>query len=102
MTQNTLSPTPRRPGARRDQAQGRRWRRDLIAGGTEGNERLTVLCGLLLLVLFAGLGLTILRIGSLLWLHMFLGCVLITPVVLKLASVGYRFTRYYTGAPPTR
>ena len=31
--------------------------------------------------------------------HMFIGLVLIPPVALKLASTGYRFVRYYTGAP---
>ena len=70
--------------------------RDLFAGGTEGNERLTVLAGLLLIVLLAGLGLTIIDLGGLLWLHLFLGLLLIGPVTLKLASTGYRFVRYYT------
>ena len=31
--------------------------------------------------------------------HMFIGLVLIPPIALKLASTGYRFARYYTGAP---
>jgi hypothetical protein len=30
--------------------------------------------------------------------HMFIGMVLIPPVLLKLASTGYRFVRYYAGA----
>ena len=50
------------------------------------------------------------RIGQLLWLHLFVGLLLIGPVVLKLASTGYRFARYYTndavyrrkGPPETR
>ena len=33
---------------------------------------------------------------------MFIGLVLIGPVALKLASTGYRFARYYTGAPRYR
>jgi hypothetical protein len=78
------------------------WRRGLFAGGTEGNERLTVLTGLLLIVLLAVLGVTIIRIGQLLWLHLFLGLVLLGPVGLKLASTGYRFTRYYTSDPAYR
>ena len=53
-----------------------RGRRGLLGGGTEGNERLTVLTGLLLIVLLAGLGITIVRIGQLLWLHLFLGLLL--------------------------
>jgi hypothetical protein len=71
-------------------------RRRLLAGGTEGNERLTTLTGLLLIVLLAALGLTIIDLGGLLWLHLFLGLLLIGPVALKMASTGYRFVRYYT------
>jgi hypothetical protein len=70
--------------------------RILLAGGTEGNERLTVLTGLLLIVLLAAVGVTIVRIGQLLWLHLFLGMALLGPVALKLLSTGYRFVRYYT------
>jgi hypothetical protein len=68
----------------------------LTAGGTDGNERLTAATGLVLLVLLAVLGVTILRIRPLLNEHMFLGVLLIGPVTLKLASTGYRFIRYYT------
>ena len=48
------------------------------------------------------IGVTIIRIGQLLWLHLFLGLVLIGPVVLKMASTGYRFIRYYSGSEPYR
>jgi hypothetical protein len=72
----------------------RRGRR-LLGGGTDGNERLTAIVGAVLLVLLAVLGVTIIRIGQLLWLHLFLGLLLIGPVALKLASTGYRFARYY-------
>ena len=75
---------------------GRARRRGLFGGGTDGNTRLTALTGTVLLILFAVLGITIVRIGQLLWLHLFLGVVLVGPVGLKLASTGYRFTRYYT------
>ena len=34
--------------------------------------------------------------------HMFIGLVLIPPVLLKLGSTGYRFVRYYAGAPAYR
>ncbi len=77
-------------------------RAGLTAGGTDGNERLTVQTGALLFVLLAVLGITIVRIGQLTWLHLFLGLLLIGPVVLKLASTGYRFARYYTSDPPYR
>ena len=68
----------------------------LIAGGTAGNEQLTAATGVVLLVGLAVLGVTIVRIGSLLNVHMFLGMLLIGPVALKMASTGYRFVRYYT------
>jgi hypothetical protein len=74
----------------------------LSAGGTEGNERLTTLTGVVLLALLAALGITILRIRPLLNIHMFLGMLLIGPVALKLASTGYRFMRYYTAEPRYR
>jgi type IV secretory pathway TrbD component len=83
------------PGGAAPQASRGLFRR-LTAGGTEGNERLTVITGLLLIVLLAALGITIINLGGLLWLHLFLGLLLIGPVALKMASAGYRFMRYYT------
>ena len=74
----------------------------LLTGGIDGNERLTAITGFVLLVLFAVLGVTILFIGQLLWLHLFLGIVLFGPVALKMSSTGYRFVRYYTNAPAYR
>ena len=70
------------------------------SGGVEGNERLTAMTGAVLLVLLAVEGYTILRIGRLLTLHVFLGMLLLGPVTLKAASVIYRFARYYTGSEP--
>jgi hypothetical protein len=66
------------------------------AGGTSGNERLTTATGIVLLVLLAVIGVTLLRLSSLLWVHLFVGMLLIGPIALKLASTGYRFVRYYT------
>ncbi len=77
-------------------------RRGPFGGGTDGNTRLTALTGTVLLILLAVLGITIIRIGQLLWLHLFLGVLLVGPVALKLASTGYRFTRYYTANPAYR
>jgi hypothetical protein len=70
------------------------------SGDAEGNERLTAMTGTVLLVGFAIEGATVLRIGQLLTLHIFLGMLLIGPVLLKISSTGYRFIRYYTGAAP--
>lgn len=61
-----------------------------------GNERLTGAAGIVLVVLLAALGVTILRVRPLIEPHMFIGLLLIPPVALKLASTGYRFARYYT------
>ncbi|MGH2916177.1 MAG: hypothetical protein ACRDMX_14440 [Solirubrobacteraceae bacterium] len=71
-------------------------------GGVEGNERLTVLTGWVLVLLLAALGATIVAIGQLIWLHLFLGLLLIGPLALKLASTGWRFALYYTANPRYR
>jgi hypothetical protein len=65
--------------------------------GVEGNARLTAANGVLLTVLLFVEGLTILDIRGLITAHMFIGLLLIGPVLLKLASTAYRFARYYTG-----
>ena len=67
-----------------------------LGGGTDGNERLTGATGAILIVLLAVIGVTIVNLHPLLWVHLFVGILLIAPVSLKLASTGYRFTRYYT------
>lgn len=71
----------------------------LTGGGTTGNERLTTAAGAILLVLLAVIGLTIVRMHALLSVHLFVGMLLIPPVLLKLSSTGYRFFRYYTANP---
>jgi hypothetical protein len=57
-------------------------------------------CFLLLLLLVECY--TVLRIGRLLTLHVFLGMLLLGPVTLKAGSVLYRFVRYYTRSEPGR
>jgi hypothetical protein len=74
----------------------------LMGGGTTGNERLTAATGVLLLVLLAVIGVTVLRLGQLLWVHLFVGMLLLPPVLLKMGSTGYRFARYYTANPAYR
>lgn len=74
-------------------------RRALVGGGPEGNEQLTTIAGAILIVLLAVLGITIIRIGQLLWLHLFIGLLLLGPIVVKMASTGYRFVRYYARNP---
>ena len=70
--------------------------RRLFDGGTTGNERLTAATGGVLIVLLAVIGVTIIKLGPLLSVHLFVGTVLIGPLALKLGSTGYRFVRYYT------
>lgn len=77
-------------------------------GGVVGNERLTALAGGVLLVLLAIEVATTLRLRTLMPAHVFVGVLLVGPLLLKLGSTGYRFARYYTGAvsyvrrgPPT-
>jgi hypothetical protein len=55
-----------------------------------------------LLVLLAAEGVTILRIRPLLTPHVFIGMLLIPPVLVKIASTTYRFARYYRGAAAYR
>jgi hypothetical protein len=70
--------------------------------GVAGNARLTGGAAVALLVLLAAEGLTIPFIGQLVGPHVFIGMLLIPPVLLKLGSTGYRFARYYAGSPPYR
>ncbi len=67
-----------------------------------GNARLTAANAAVLLVLLAAEGVTILGVRQMLSPHVFIGMVLIPPVLLKVASTGWRFARYYRGAPAYR
>jgi hypothetical protein len=70
--------------------------------GVAANARLTATNAAVLLVLLAAEGVTILRVRELLTPHVFIGMVLIPPVLLKVASTGWRFARYYRGVPAYR
>jgi hypothetical protein len=62
-----------------------------------GNARLTALVGVLLLGPVAvELATIVLGVHSFMSLHVFVGLALIPAVLLKLASTGWRFARYYT------
>ncbi|MFI4984417.1 MAG: hypothetical protein ACHP93_03415 [Solirubrobacterales bacterium] len=74
----------------------------LASGGTTGNERLTAATGAVLIGLLAVIGVTIISLRPLLSVHLFVGILLIGPVVLKMGTTGYRFVRYYTGDPSYR
>jgi hypothetical protein len=67
-----------------------------MTGGSDGNARLTAAAAVVLTVLLALEGLTLLGgVGRYLLAHVFLGLLLIPPVVLKLASTSWRMTSYY-------
>ena len=69
----------------------------------DGNERLTAVVGLVLFVLtIVELATILLGLHQFLSLHVFVGLVLIPPVLLKLASTSWRFARYYAGSKPYR
>jgi len=81
-------PTPRLTRRRRD--------------GVEGNARLTGSTAAVLLVLLAAEGVTILQVRALLTPHVFIGMLLVPPVLLKMGSTTWRFARYYVGSPEYR
>ena len=68
-------------------------------GRPEANARLTASTALVLLVLLAAEGLTILSIRPLLGWHVAIGMLLVPPVLLKIATTGYRMARYYLRSP---
>ena len=70
-----------------------------LRGGPDGNEQLTAVTGVVLIVLLAALGVTIVQIGQLISEHLFIGLLLLGPVALKMGSTGYRFVRYYRRNP---
>jgi hypothetical protein len=72
------------------------------AAAVERNALITHTAAVVLTILLIAEGLTLFNMHGLLHAHMFIGLVLIPPVALKLASTGYRFARYYTGAPAYR
>jgi hypothetical protein len=71
--------------------------------GVAGNRRLTSVTSIALLALLFVEGLTVLfGVRQEIRIHVFVGMLLVPPIALKLASVGYRFVRYYTGSASYR
>ena len=71
-------------------------------GGSRGNEVLTSATAAALVALIGLQLITVLALESMIRVHLFVGVVLLGPVALKLATTGYRFVRYYAGAPEYR
>ena len=73
--------------------------RRLFLGGSDGNARLTAAAGAALLLLLAAEGLTLLGgVGRFLVPHVFIGILVVPPLLLKLASTSWRMTHYYRRA----
>ena len=64
-----------------------------------GNERMTALAGAVLLVLILVELVSAVILHTLLSIHVFVGVLLVGPLIVKLGSTGWRFLRYYTGSP---
>src|SRR5215470_3587314 len=84
----------------RPRCAGRRARRP-AHDPVEANARLTSGTAVVLLVPLAAEGITILRIRGLISVHVFIGMLLVPPVLVKTCSTVYRFARYYLGAAMT-
>jgi len=70
------------------------------APGVAANARITGTMGATLFVLFALEGLTIVaHVGGHLSTHVFIGMMLVPPVLVKTTSTGYRIVQYYRGDP---
>lgn len=70
--------------------------------GVAANGRLTALIGAMLVVLLVAIAVTTLYLPAFLDAHYLVGLLLVPPVLLKVATTGYRFGRYYTGSPAYR
>jgi hypothetical protein len=86
-----------------EEATGRSQRSDAVlgrSGGPAGNARLTAWTGAVLLVLFLAELVTLLDVHGLVDWHVALGVLLVPPALLKTATTGWRFVRYYTRGRP--
>jgi hypothetical protein len=93
----TITRPAHAPAARYRPRKGPRWLTAVTSGGPEGNEQLTTVTGVILIVLLAVIGFTIPQLRQFISVHLFVGMLLLGPVLLKMASTGYRFIRYYSG-----
>lgn len=96
LTSMTITRDPASP----EQSHGGRRRRGRPS--VEANARLTGSTAAVLFVLLAAEGFTILQVRSLLAAHVFIGVLLVPPVLLKIGTTSYRFVRYNLGSPEYR
>jgi len=69
------------------------------SGGVEGNARLTSSVAAILFLLLFVEGVTILQIGGLISTHVFVGVLLLPPLLIKIGATSWRFLRFYSGNP---
>ena len=69
------------------------------SGGPAGNARLTAWVGVVLFVLLAVEGVTLIDVRGLITWHIVVGALLVPPAVLKTVTTGWRMVRYYVGTP---
>jgi hypothetical protein len=93
-----IAPRERERTLRRPESRSTSRLKWLTGGGTDGNEQLTSITGGILILLLAVIGFTIPQLSQFISVHLFVGFLLLGPVLLKMASTGYRFLRYYTGS----
>jgi len=74
--------------------------REVDDQSVEGNTRVTVNFAVILFVLLAVEGLTIVAVRPLLTWHVAVGLVLTPPLLAKIGSTSWRIVRYYTGSTP--
>lgn len=98
----TLPPQRHLPGSPTGPPGADSSRRRRRIDSVEGNARLTGSTAAVIFVLLAAEGMTILRVHSLIRPHVFIGMLLVPPVLLKMGSTGWRFARYYLGDPDYR
>lgn len=88
-----------------DEATGRASRPNPVqphTGGPAGNARLAAWTGMILLVLLAAEGVTLIDVGGFITWHIIVGSLLVPPALLKVAVTGWRMLRYYAGNPSYR
>jgi hypothetical protein len=75
------------------------------AGGDEGvesNSRLTATAAVVITALLGVIAVTLLNVRGMINVHVFVGMLMIPPVIVKIGSTGWRFARYYSGSEPYR
>ena len=93
-----IEPSSRSAFVSRMETRARRLSATATVATPEGNSRITALTAAVLLALLALEGFTLVSLQTFISWHIVVGMLLVPIVLLKVASTGYRFARYYTGS----